>query len=182
MQTRKTRSLTYNRPTEQEVLQIRESLGQYIPQKAIAALFENRHILVGRGRRNEVFLVSSAVWSLYQQILPARRPYFLGHFLGELTPTRFRPSLQVLPFLVRKGEDSVKVVVTETGEQRFLYGQSLTQNHLAKRSLDLKKKQRILVVNEQGEGLGFGQVKQISTTDVTITNQQDLGWYLRRGR
>ncbi|MDO8056434.1 MAG: hypothetical protein Q6361_06190 [Candidatus Hermodarchaeota archaeon] len=182
MQARKTRSLTYNHPTEEEVHQIQESLSQYIPKKAITDLFENKQLLVGRGRRNEVFLVSSAVWSLYQQIQPTRNPYFLGQFLGELTPTHFRPSLQMLPFLVRKGTDSVKVVVTETGEQRFLYGQSLTENHLAKKALDLKENQRILIVNEQGGGLGFGQVKHISTTGVTITNQQDLGWYLRRGR
>ena len=182
MQIRKTRRLTYSPPTEEEVHQIRDSLSQYINEQAITGLFDEKQLLVGRGRRNEVYIVSSAVWSLYQQIHPNRYPYFLGQFLGELTSTRFQPSLQILPILVRACRDSVKVMVNEAGEQRFLYGQSLTEDHLVSSSSELEKGQRILVVDEQSEGLGFGLVKQVSKSTVTITNQQDLGWYLRRGR
>jgi ribosome biogenesis protein Nip4 len=182
MQVRKTRSLTFNPPTEAETRRIREGLGHFIPTQAITSLFADKHLIVGRGRRNEVFLVSSALWSLYQQIQPHRNPYFLGQFLGELSPTRFRPSLQVLPFLVRNCTDAVKVEVTLAGEQRFLYGQSLTEDHIAKDFLALKKGLGVLVVNERGEGLGYGSVKRVSARAVTITNQQDLGWYLRRGR
>lgn len=182
MQARKTRRLTFSPPTEDEVHQIRDSLSQYILEQVITDLFDEKQLIVGRGRRNEVYLVSSAVWSLYQQIHPDRYPYFLGQFLGELTSTRFRPSLQVLPILVREGRDSVKIMVNEAGEQRFLYGQSLTEDHLISSLLDFEKGQRILIVDEQSEGLGFGLVKQVSKSSITITNQQDLGWYLRRGR
>lgn len=182
MQARKTRRLTFSHPTEEEVQQIRSSLSQYIPQQAIAELISDKQLLVGRGRRNEVYLVSSAVWAIYQQIQPDRNPYFLGQFLGELTSNHFQPSLQVLPILVRDGKDSAKVTVNETGEQRFLYGQALTEDHVIKNILELKKDQRVLVMNNQGEGLGFGQVKQVSKSGFTVTNQLDLGWYLRRGQ
>jgi ribosome biogenesis protein Nip4 len=182
LQARKTRGISFTHPTEEEEHRILQSLDQYLPEQAKTQLLEGRHLTVGRGRRNEVFLVSSAVWKFYQHIQPHRNPYFLGLFLGELSPTLFRPSLQVLPILAKYGKDSVKVVVTGAGEQRFLYGHSLTKENLSRDLSNLQKAQGVLVVNEQGEGLGYGRVKHVSAHSVTITNQQDLGWYLRRGR
>ncbi|MFX0170003.1 MAG: NIP7 N-terminal domain-related protein [Candidatus Hodarchaeota archaeon] len=182
MQDRKDRSITYASPTDEEVDQISQSLSQYLPRPAIDQLLEEHHLLIGRGRRSEVFLISSPLWTLYQRLLPHRNPYFLGIFLGELTRDRFSPSLQILSFLVQRGMDSIKVVTTPAGEQLFLYGQALSREHLAVIPPDLKRGIGVLVVNQKGEGLGYGRIKQIKGETITISNQQDLGWYLRRGQ
>lgn len=174
--------LTFTRPSAAEEKQILQGLADYIPEKAVKQFLKKYHLLLAKGRRVEVYLLSSAVWDLYQQIQSYRHPYFLGLFLGELSQGTLQPSLHVLANLAESLKDSVRVVTNQDGEQRFLYGHQLESQHIMQLPSNVNKMTKLLVVNEHDEGLGYGQLKTTQTGEPSIKNKRDLGWYLRRGR
>jgi ribosome biogenesis protein Nip4 len=179
MQNDKGRRLKFSLPTTEEEKRIRSGLAEYVSEQRVNQLLADQYILIARGRRQEVYILSSAVLRLYMQIQSQRHPYFVGRFLGELTKTTLQPSLHILSALGDAVKEAAKVMTTLKGEQRFLYGQPLERQHLKDWPAISPPNKKVVVVNEKGEGLGYGLLK--STEKVTIKNQQDLGWYLRRG-
>jgi ribosome biogenesis protein Nip4 len=174
--------LTFTPPSAAEEEQILQGLAEYIPEKAVKQFLRKYHMLLAKGRRVEVYLLSSALWELYQQIHTHRHPYFLGLFLGELSQGTLQPSLHVLAHLTDSMKESVRVVTNQDGEQRFLYGHNLDRQHITSKPSNVNKTTKLLVVNEHHEGLGYGQFRPTQTGESKIKNQRDLGWYLRRGR
>jgi ribosome biogenesis protein Nip4 len=75
-----------------------------------------------------------------------------------------------------------KVITLSKGEQRFLYGRSLAVQEVQSEKLDRDQPRKVLVVNDQGEGLGYGELMKTSAGDMVVKNHLDLGWYLRRGQ
>ena len=174
--------LTFTSPSAAEEEQILQGLAEYISEKAVIQLLKKYHLLLAKGRRVEVYLLSSALWGLYQQIQSHRHPYFLGLFVGELSQGTLQPSLHILAHLAESVKDSVRVVTNQEGEQRFLYGHQLEPQQITQFPLNVNKMTKLLVVNEYHEGLGYGQLKTTRTGEPRIKNQRDLGWYLRQGR
>ncbi|MFW9984256.1 MAG: NIP7 N-terminal domain-related protein [Candidatus Odinarchaeota archaeon] len=174
--------LTFTPPSATEEEQILQGLAEYISEKATKKFLNKYRMLLAKGRRVEVYLLSSALWNLYQQIHSHRHPYFLGLFLGELDQGVLQPSLHILAHLAESVKDSVRVVTNQDGEQRFLYGHQLEPQHIMQLPSNVNKMTKLLVVNEHHEGLGYGQLKTTQTGEPSIKNQHDLGWYLRRGR
>ncbi|MFX1299456.1 MAG: hypothetical protein ACFFAL_10355 [Promethearchaeota archaeon] len=174
--------LTFTSPLAAEEEQILKGLAEYIPEKAVMKFLKKYHLLLAKGRRVEVYLLSSSLWGLYQQIHSHRHPYFLGLFLGELNQGILQPSLHILAHLAESVKDSVRVVTNQEGEQRFLYGHQLESQQITQLPSNVNKMTKLLVVNEHHEGLGYGQLMTPRTGEPSIKNQRDLGWYLRRGR
>jgi ribosome biogenesis protein Nip4 len=174
--------LIFTPPSAAEKEQIRQGLAEYVPEKAVKQFLKKYHLLLAKGRRVEVYLLTSAVWDLYQQIHSYRHPYFLGLFLGELSQGALQPSLHVLAHLAESVKDSARAVTNQAGEQRFLYSHQLKPQHITQLPSKVNKMTKLLVVNEHHEGLGYGQLKTTQTGEHSIKNQRDLGWYLRRGR
>ncbi|MFX0079056.1 MAG: NIP7 N-terminal domain-related protein [Candidatus Hermodarchaeota archaeon] len=174
--------LTFTPPSAAEEEQILQGLAEYISEKAVKQFLKKYCLLLAKGRRVEVYLLSSTLWDLYQQIHSHRHPYFLGLFLGELSQGTLQPSLHVLAHLAESMKDSVRVVTNQDGEQQFLYGHQLKPQHITELPSNANKMTKLLVVNEHHEGLGYGQLKTTQTGEPRIKNQRDLGWYLRRGR
>ncbi len=173
--------LIFTPPSAAEEEQIRQGLAEYVPEKAVKQFLKKYHLLLAKGRRVEVYLLTSAVWDLYQQIHSHRHPYFLGLFLGELSQGALQPSLHALAHLAESMKDSVRVVTNQDGEQRFLYGHQLESQHITQLPSNVNETTKLLVINEHHEGLGYGQLKTTQTGEPSIKNQRDLGWYLRRG-
>ncbi len=182
MQDEKTRRLIFTKPTKEEEQLIRQGLTTYISNESVTHLFEEKQLIIGKGRRQEVYLVSAELWTLYQQLCLQRHPYFIGLFLGELTNRNMRPSLHVLQYLAKAVQVTAKLMINFKGEQRFLYGQSLESEHLVNLSVTSEKEKEVLIINEKQEGLGYGRVMRPKEKPVVVKNQQDLGWYLRQGR
>ena len=181
MQDDKSLRLIFSIPTAEEEQRIYRGLAEYISEQMVNQLLTDQHMIIAKGRRQEVYILSSDLWRLYTQIQSLRHPYFIGRFLGELTKTALKPSLHIIDALGDAVKDTVKVITTHTGEQKFLYGQPLENQHLKNWPTVLEGARKVLVVNDQGEALGYGLLKSAETGKVTIKNQQDLGWYLRRG-
>jgi ribosome biogenesis protein Nip4 len=173
--------LTFVIPTQVEEACIREGLAMYISDKAVTQLIKDSHLVIGKGRRQEVFLLSENLWNLYQQVQP-QHPYFVGLFLGELKGTTFHPSLHVVHRLADAVKPSAKVIALSKGEQRFLYGRSLEPQEFQSEKPSLDQTRKVLVVNNQQEGLGYGELMKTPDGDVVVKNRLDLGWYLRRGQ
>lgn len=181
MQDGKRRRLRFSAPSEAEDLQIREGLATYMSKEAVSQLLEGKDLVIGKGRRNEVFLLSLALKELYHQVQP-QHPYFVGLFLGELRKQEFHPSLHVLPHLADAAKSSVKIIATSKGEQRFLYGHSLNTSDMQGKIPESRETKKVLVVNDREEGIGYGQLMKTAKGDAGLKNELDLGWYLRRGR
>ncbi|MHA2406342.1 MAG: NIP7 pre-PUA domain-containing protein [Candidatus Hermodarchaeia archaeon] len=181
MPNEKTGRLTFVTPTPAEDACIRDGLAVYISNKAVAQLITDSHLVIGKGRRQEVFLLSGNLWNLYQQVQP-QHPYFIGLFLGELKGTNFHPSLHVVHRLADAVKPSTKVIALSKGEQRFLYGRPLESQEFQSENPNLDQIQKVLVVNSQQEGLGYGELMKTPSGDVVVKNRLDLGWYLRRGQ
>ncbi|MFX1319751.1 MAG: NIP7 N-terminal domain-related protein [Promethearchaeota archaeon] len=179
MQNGKTSRLIFGPPSEEETQQIRKSLVFFISEEAVNRLLEKNCLLLGRGRRNEVFVVSSSLWKLYELVQP-RHPYFIGLFLGELKKGQLLPSLHVLHYLSGNIKPEAKIVTDNKGEQRFLYGQSLESSEFVRQVLSFEEPRPVVVFNAQGEGLGYGRLTK-SGVKRQVKKRLDLGWYLRRG-
>lgn len=179
MQNGKGRRLIFSHPSAEEERRIRIGLAEYISEQSVKQLLANQHIIIARGRRQEVYILTSELRRLYKQIQSLRHPYFVGRFLGELTKTGLKPSLHILHTLGDAVRETARVITTLKGEQRFLYGQALEKQHLKDWPANSEQEKKVLVVNEQGDALGYGSLTL--TGRISVKNQQDLGWYLRRG-
>lgn len=153
-----------------------------MPAKEVTHFLQGKHLLVGRGRRHEVYLLSGALLKLYQTISSHRHPYFIGLFLGELEGETLEPSLHILQRLTTKAKEKAVVKVTNEGEQRFLYGHNLISNHLQDPSSVAHIEGRTIIINQRGEGLGYCVIAMKRTQTPVLKSRKDLGWYLRRGR
>ena len=168
-------------PTPAEEAHIREGFATYISDTAVDQLIVDSHLVIGKGRRQEVFLLSASLWKLYQQVQP-QHPYFVGLFLGELKESSFHPSLHVIHRLADAVKSAAQVIALPKGEQRFLYGRSLEPQEFQSEPLDMNQDQKVVVVNNEREGLGYGELTKTPAGDVVVKNRLDLGWYLRRGQ
>ena len=169
----------YGPPSNEEEQQIRNSLSMYLTDAAVDQMLSENQLVIGKGRRHEVFLISASLWEIFQKVQP-QHPYFLGIFLGELKEKSLQPSLHFLHRLSNDPRPSAKVIVLPKGEQQFLYGHSLGEDEFQGEVLEESKK--VVVMNGQEEGLGYGQLVKTATGKLRLKNRLDLGWYLRRGR
>jgi len=181
LQARKGGRLTFGEPSPSEATLIAEGLERYLEASAVAQLLRDRHLLIGKGKRQEVYLLSAPLWQLYQQACTQRHPYFVGLHLGELQGAGFVPSLHSLRRLDAKPRTDVVVATTTEGAQRFMYGRDLEPTQLQQIPPNAGDRE-MLVVNERGEGIGFGFLVAGKKEKTSLRNRTDLGWYLRRGQ
>ncbi|MFX1565765.1 MAG: NIP7 N-terminal domain-related protein [Promethearchaeota archaeon] len=180
MQNGKTRRLTYTPANSTETQLIQKGLATYIPEDGVQQLFSGKHLIIGKGRRHEVFLITDLLWELFHNVKP-QHPYFIGLFLGELKGHEFQPSLHILQRLADEVKPAVKAILTPSGEQQFLYGHSVEAQEFASEPHQQEETNTVIVVNTAGDGLGYGIVKKTPKRTL-LKNLLDLGWYLRRGQ
>jgi len=158
-----------------------QGLERYLESSVVVRLLRNKQLLIGKGNRQEVYLLSAPLWQLYRQACTQRHPYFVGLHLGELHGAGFVPSLHSLQWLAARPRAGVVVAATAEGAQRFMYGRDLEPKEL--QQVPSKGGDReMLVVNERGEGIGFGCLVADEKGKTRLRNRTDLGWYLRRGQ
>jgi len=89
--------------------------------------------------------------------------------------------------MIAKRKEANKVMVDERSEWLFIVGRDLFKRGILKASGSQKKSAYTLVVNQQGESLGFGKIMQIldekeNKHEVAVRNISDIGDFLRRER
>jgi ribosome biogenesis protein Nip4 len=122
---------------------------------------------------------------ILEEVPPGFDYYLVGKQLGVLAKERFRLSLQIIPELVKL---TTKVlIVSKRGAEAFTYGRSIIKESIIWYDSELKRGQRVLVVNEDHECLGIAalsvdalRIGRLSQDSLVGKNLVDIGWFIRR--
>ena len=141
--------------------------------------------LIDRDLRT-IYFIPTAWRELLLEEGPVGFDYQLvGKQLGVMTKDGFRLSLQIIPELVKL--TTRVLVVSNRGAEAFTYGRSILKESVVWYDPGLKRRQRVLVVNEVHDCLGIAslfvdatQIEQLSRDDLVGKNLVDIGWFIRR--
>lgn len=109
----------------------------------------------------------------------------LGIWLGDISHDKLQLSLPILERLASLTENIL--VVSKQGAQVFTYGKSILKEGVVHLKPSLKRKQRVIVKDREGNVLGLAVLvvdafmrHQIGKEKLVARNLIDIGWYLRR--
>ena len=102
-----------------------------------------------------------------------------------MSQDRFRLSLQILPDLVKL---TTKVlIVSKQGAESFTYGRSILKQSVLYMDFNLKRGQRVLVMDEDHLCLGIAALSmdanrlgRLGKDKLVGKNLVDIGWFIRR--
>jgi ribosome biogenesis protein Nip4 len=125
-------------------------------------------------KRNRYFLLSMSLKKLTSQDF-----FYAGTYLGKIKNGKFFPGFELLRLLAEKNAN--KVVVNKKTEWLFICGRDVFKRGIVKVIGRGRKGDHVLVLNCQGECLGFGTVtSDLNKKDAFIKNISDIGDFLRR--
>jgi ribosome biogenesis protein Nip4 len=133
-----------------------------------------------------IYLIPTSWMGHLLEETPAGFDYYLaGKQLGVVTKDGFRLSLQILPELAKL---TTKVlIVSSRGAEAFTYGRSILKESIVWLEPDLRRGQRVLVVNEEHDCLGIAslsvdatRIEYLSQDSLVGKNLVDIGWFIRR--
>ncbi len=141
--------------------------------------------LTDRDQRT-IYLIPTAWRERLLEETPAGFDYYLaGKQLGVVTKDGFRLSLQILPELVKL--TTRVLIVSSRGAEAFTYGRSILKESFVWCDPDLKRGQRVLIVNREHDCLGIAslsvdaaQMEQLFQDSLVGKNLVDIGWFIRR--
>ncbi|MDF1540191.1 MAG: hypothetical protein P1Q69_14955 [Candidatus Thorarchaeota archaeon] len=109
----------------------------------------------------------------------------LGLWLGDISSDKLQLSLPIQERLAPLTENIL--VVTKQAAQVFTYGKSVIREGVVHLKTSLKRKQRVIVQDREGNVLGLAMLvvdafmrHQIGKDRLVARNLIDVGWYLRR--
>ena len=141
--------------------------------------------LVDRDLRT-IYLIPTAWMEHLLAETPAGFDYYLaGKQLGVVAKDGFRLSLQIIPELVKL---TTKVlIVSSRGAEAFTYGRSILKGTIVSYDPNLKRGQRVLIVNQEHDCLGIAslsvdatRIEYLSQDSLVGKNLVDIGWFIRR--
>jgi ribosome biogenesis protein Nip4 len=138
------------------------------------------------GKWRNIYLIPTSWMNLLFEEAPKGFDYHLvGKQLGVMTKDRFRLSLQILPELAQL--TTRIMTVSRQGAEAFTYGRSILKESVVHLDFNLRRNQRVLVMDEDFNCLGIaslatdanrlGRMKQ---DDLVGKNLVDIGWFIRR--
>ncbi len=164
-----------------------KSIDSEFGEGATKTLLGNRTpiALVDEELRNIYLIPMSWVKMILDESQEGYEYHLIGKQLGIMSKDRFRLSLQVLPELV---QITTKVlIVSQKAAEAFTYGRSVLKESVLWIDSDLKKGQRVLVLNEDHECLGIAALSidsvkfnRLSGDKLVGKNLVDIGWFIRR--
>lgn len=109
----------------------------------------------------------------------------LGLWLGDLSKGRLRLSLPILEQLSKQTENIL--VVSTHGAELFTYGRSILKEGVVSLKPSLKRGQRVIVKDQEGNVLGLAMLvvdgfmrTRIGKEKLVAKNLVDIGWFIRR--
>ena len=137
---------------------------------------------------NNLFLVSPNLKKLLHNL--RSKPFSAGVFLGSMRNSAFLPSFQLLDLLIKK--TARKITLSEKAAWLFVCGRDVFKQGIiaaqgnpsgdVKADIDaMQNGGLILIQNEHGECLGYGQWQGLSSK-IVVKNILDRGDFLRRER
>jgi len=143
-------------------------------------------VVLSRNRTKTFFLIPSSWMSHATEEEDDRLDIqFIGKELGSIAKGRLRLSLQILSEL--KELTDMSILVTRHAAEAFTYGRSILKESVMELNPELKRRQRVLVLNEANECLGIAQLfidgnklNRIGKEELVAKNLVDIGWFIRR--
>jgi len=177
--------IKFREATKKELSRIRKALNDWTGKDIYEEIISERVIVVGEGKIKEVFLVPKEVYNILDRTREIRMPYYLGLFFGEINGD-FKISLEGLWLISKYGREK-GVVVSEKGEQLFLYGRDILEESIIKVGSLVRPGKKVIVLNKFYEPLGLGIIaklfdKPTGKPKTIVKNILDRGWYLRKGK
>lgn len=111
--------------------------------------------------------------------------HLMGKQLGVLSKGTIRLSLQILQEIAKIS--SRLLVVSQHGAEAFTYGRSILKESVIKYDSEMKRGERVLVVNEESDCVGIAalsvdtsRIERLSQDSLVGKNLIDIGWFIRR--
>jgi ribosome biogenesis protein Nip4 len=143
-------------------------------------------VVLKKGRNETIFLIQTE-WMSYATEEDGERLdiQFIGKELGSISKGRIRLSLQILDELKELTEKTI--LVSRHAAEAFTYGRSILKESVLELNPELKRGQRVLVLNESRECLGIAmlsidgnRLKRLGKEKLVAKNLVDIGWFIRR--
>ena len=137
--------------------------------------------------RDETFFLIPTEWMSHATEEEGERLdiQFIGKELGSIAKGRFRLSLHVLDEL--KNLTDRTILVSRRAAEAFTYGRSILKESVLELNPELKRGQRVLVINENNECLGIAslsldanRLRRLGKEKLVAKNLVDVGWFIRR--
>jgi ribosome biogenesis protein Nip4 len=151
------------------------------------SLLGDRVPVVLKRRKEEVIFLIPSDWMSHATAEEGERLdiQFIGKELGSIAKSRIRLSLQILDELKELTDKTI--LVTRHAAEAFTYGRSVLKESVLELSPELKRGQRVLVLNENHECLGIAslsidgnRLKRLGKEKLVAKNLVDIGWFIRR--
>jgi len=177
--------IKFRKATAREISKIREALCEWAGRDIYREITSGKVVVVGEGKIKEVFLVPVEVYGILNRTKDKRMPYYLGLFFGEINE-EFKISLEGL-WLISRYSKGRGIIVSEKGEQLFLYGRDILEESIIEVGSFVKLGSKVIIFNKFYEPLGLGVMvkrsdKRTGKPKVIVKNILDRGWYLRKGK
>jgi ribosome biogenesis protein Nip4 len=142
-------------------------------------------VILRRGDDESIYLVPSD-WRGLTEMEPTEfEPFSLGLFFGKVLKNKFRPSLSIIDRLNEFTHS--KITVSRQGAESFTYGRSIIRESVLDIPEDLKREQRVLILDEKGVCIGLAKlsvdsakINRLAKDRLVAKNLMDIGWYIRR--
>jgi len=143
-------------------------------------------VVLSSGRTKTFFLIPTE-WMSHATEEEGERLdiQFIGMELGSIAKGRLRLSLQILNEL--KELTDKYILVTRHAAEAFTYGRSILKASVVELNPELKRRQRVLVLNKDHECIGIAslfidanKLNGLGKNGLVAKNLVDIGWFIRR--
>ncbi|MFW9769814.1 MAG: PUA domain-containing protein [Candidatus Thorarchaeota archaeon] len=138
-----------------------------------------------KGKNETIFLIPTEWMSHATEEGERLDIQFIGKELGSISKGKLRLSLQILDELKELTDKTI--IVTKHAAEAFTYGRSILKESVLELNPELKRGQRVLVLNENRECLGLAslsidgnRLKRLGKEKLVAKNLVDIGWFIRR--
>jgi ribosome biogenesis protein Nip4 len=132
-----------------------------------------------------IYLGSMDWIDVIEQGLGSYELYSFGLFLGEMIKEKLRLSISVLSRIAPLTDS--RIVIAEKAAGAYTYGKSILKESVLEAKPDLKKGQRVIVLNEKHDCLGLAtltadgyKISKMRPNDLVAKNIVDIGLYIRK--
>ena len=154
-----------------------------------AILGSRQPLFLVDGEVKRLYLVSSSwIEHLFVDDEPQPTTFslrFLGKEFGTFVKDRLRLGLQLLPELAELTENLLEV--TSQAGEAFTYGRSILKEGVVRIQPDLKRGERVLIMDNSGHCLGIAslsidaaKIDRLAREKLVAKNLADIGWFIRR--
>lgn len=134
---------------------------------------------------DSIYLVPREWMRFFENTISGLDVYSLGLWFVDVYQSRLRLSLPILNPLAKLTSNLIHV--KQIAAESFTYGRSIIKESVIDIDQSLKRRQRVIVLNERDDVLGLAElsvdatrVPYLKAEDLVAKNLIDIGWYIRK--